>query len=79
MDWNNIDLNSGHERGQNILDPYSSDVLLLEVSCNLQEINADTVRAQFDKSLISKISSAKEIFEANLNNYVKQARKERAA
>lgn len=79
MDWNKINLNDGYERDQNILDPYSSDCLLLEVNCNLREINADTVRAQFNESLESKINSAREIFEANINNYVKQAKKERAA
>lgn len=77
MDWNNINLNDGYERDQNILDPYSSDSLLLEINCNLPVINAKTVTAQFNESLESKISTAKEIFKANLSNIVKQARKER--
>lgn len=71
MNWNKIDLNDGYERDQNILDPYSSDDLLLEISCNLPVINAETVRKQFLESLESKVTTAKEIFEANLNNFVK--------
>lgn len=77
MDWNNVDLNS-HEREANILDPYSFDTLLLEVNCNLREINHETVKAQFMESLNSKIQSAKEVFAANLDNIVKEAQTERA-
>jgi len=77
MNWNNIDLTSAYERSQDILDGYDSETLLLEVNCNLREINEQTVRAQFMESLNSKIQSAKDIFEANLKNYVAQAIKER--
>lgn len=76
MDWNNVDLNS-HERDAYIIDPYSFDTLLLEISCNLREINHETVTAQFNESLNSKIQSAMEVFAANLDNIVKQAKKER--
>lgn len=76
MDWNNVDLNS-HERHSNILDPYSFDTLLLEVSCNLRHISGSTVREQFYASLASHVQSAKEIFESNVDNIVKQALKER--
>ena len=78
MDWNNVDLNSAYERGQNILDPYSFDTLLLEIHCNLREINHETVKAQFMESLNSKIQSAKEVFAVNLDNIVKEAQTERA-
>ena len=77
MNWNNINLNDGYEREQNIIDPYTSACLLLEISCNLPDINKETVRKQFNESLERSIESAREIFEANINNYVKQARKER--
>jgi len=78
MDWNNVDLSSPSERDANILDPLSFDILLLEVSCNVREINEQTVRAQFMESLNSKIESAKEVFEANIKNITKEAVRYRA-
>jgi hypothetical protein len=77
MDWNNVDLTSGHERDQNILDGYSFDTLLLEVHCNLKVIDEQTVRMQFETSLNSNIESAWEIFNNNLKNITLQAKKER--
>lgn len=77
MDWNNIDLENGYERDQNIIDPLSSDTLLLEIECNLKSINRATVREQFETDLQSRIESAREIFEANLDNIVAYAQKER--
>ena len=78
MDYLNIDLNSDHERNADILDGYNLDTLFLEISCNLTEINEETVKAQFYESLNSKIQSAKDIFNANLKNIVKYAQEERA-
>ena len=78
MDYLNIDLNSDSERNSNILDGYNLDTLFLEISCNLREINEETVKAQFYESLNSKIQSAKDIFNANLKNIVKHAQEERA-
>jgi len=77
INWSNIDLSSSYQRSLNILDPYSFDSLLLEVTCNLPVIDRQTVRAQFMTSLQSKIDCAKEVFESNLDNIVKQALKER--
>ena len=76
-DWNNINLTSS-ERGLNILDAYSFDTLLLEISCNLPEINPDTVRDQFYQELRNKVESAKAVFEANVQNIVTQAIEERS-
>ena len=78
MDYSNIDLNSDYERNADILDGYNLDTLLLEISCNLREINEETVKKQFYESLNSKIQSAKDIFNANLKNIVKYAQEERA-
>ena len=78
MDFLNIDLNSDYERNADILDGYNLDILFLEISCNLREINEETVKAQFYESLNSKIQSAKDIFNANLKNIVKYAQEERA-
>lgn len=72
MNWNNIDLKSS-ESSINILDPYSFDTLLLEISCNVKEISNETVKRQFFESLNSKIESAKEVFFANLDNITKEA------
>ena len=78
MDYLNIDLNSDYERNADILDGYNLDTLFLEISCNLREINEETVKKQFYESLNSKIQSAKDIFNANLKNIVKYAQEERA-
>lgn len=78
MDYFNIDLNSDYERNADILDGYNLDTLFLEISCNLREINEETVRKQFYESLNSKIQCAKDIFNANLQNIVKYAQEERA-
>ena len=78
MDYLNIDFNNDHERNSNILDGYDSETLFLEISCNLTEINEETVKKQFYESLNSKIQSAKDIFNANLKNIVKYAQEERA-
>lgn len=73
MNWNNVDLNSGYEREQNILDSLSFDILLLEISCNVKNITPTSVRQQFEETLKSKIESAREVFENNLKNIVKNA------
>ena len=78
MDYLNINLNNDHERNADILDGYDLETLFLEISCNVTEINEETVKAQFYESLNSKIQSAKDIFNANLKNIVKYAQEERA-
>lgn len=78
MNWNNIDLSDKYERENPILDEYSCDMLLLEVSCNLPEINHHTVREQAIKSLKSRYDEAVEILDDNLDNLVKEALRERA-
>ena len=78
MNYLNIDFNSDHERNSNLLDGYDFETLFLEISCNLTEINEETVKQQFYESLNSKIQSAKDIFNANLKNIVKYAQEERA-
>ena len=78
MNFLNIDLKSDYERNADILDGYDLETLILEISCNLREINEETVKQQFYESLNSKIQSAKDIFNANLKNIVKYAQEERA-
>jgi formiminotetrahydrofolate cyclodeaminase len=77
MDWNNIDLKSDYERNQPILTGYTFETLLLEISCNLREINKNTIRNQFETELQNRIREAREIFESNLNNIIKNAQEYR--
>jgi hypothetical protein len=78
MNYLNVNLNSAYELDQNILDPYTFDILLLEIACNLKVITKETITAQFNEVLNSKVESAKEIFAANLANIVKKAKQDRA-
>lgn len=73
MDWNNVNLKSDYERNQNIIDPLSFDTLLLEISCNIKNINDQTIKQQFETDLQNRINSAREVFEANLKNIMQDA------
>lgn len=76
MNWNNINLNS-HEISANILDAYNFETLLLEIECNVREINEYTIRKQFQETMESKVRSAYEVFEANFENILIKALEER--
>ena len=78
IDWNNVDLKDAFNSSRNLIENLTFDVLLLEINCNLREINAETVRAQFEMDLQSRVTEAREIFAKNLANIVSHARKERA-
>lgn len=77
MDWKNVNLSDNYEVNQNILDPFSFDTLLLEISCNLKEVTPETVKAQFTESMRSRLQSATEVFAANLDNIVAKALEEK--
>lgn len=77
MDWKNIDLTSRYERSLNVLENYTFDILLLEINCNLREINKETVTKHFNEMLEAKINDAKEVFKNNLDNIVKTAQEYR--
>jgi hypothetical protein len=72
-DWYNIDLNRMCERDLNIIDPLTFEILLLEIECNIKDIDKETIRKQFNEDLNSRVKKDKEVFEANLNNIVKKA------
>jgi len=78
MDWNNIDLTS-HERESNLIDPLTFDQLLLEISCNIpaDKIDCFEVAKQFEIDLKNRVAEARDIFQSNLTNIVKQAKAER--
>lgn len=77
MDWNNVDLTSNYERDQPVLFGYTFEQLLLEISCNLKDINKETVKKHFNEVINDRMSEAKEIFSANLDNILNEAIKER--
>lgn len=77
MNWKNVNLKSPYERSQNLLEPYTFDILLLEISCNLREITTETVRAQALESINAKHREALSILNDNLNNITSQAQAER--
>ena len=77
MDWTNINLSDNYERSQNVLNAYSFDTLLLEISTNLNEITEETIKTYFEKEFRLKINEAKEIFNDNLKNIVAKATEER--
>lgn len=76
-DWNNIDLRS-HEVDSALIDEYTFNTLLLEIKCNVKEITPETVRAQFNESLKASMHSAREVFESNFKNIVKEVQRQRA-
>lgn len=77
MNWSNIDLTDNYEASQNIIDPLSFSTLLLEIGCNIREINEKSVSEQFEIDLQSRIQSAREIFRDNLKNITAHAIRER--
>ena len=76
--WNNLNLDNGYERSLYLLEPIVIDTLLLEIDCNLDQINEDTITAQFEESLKQRIQESRDIFKKNLANFVKKAKKVRA-
>jgi hypothetical protein len=77
FDWYNINLDSSFERDQCLIDPLTFEIFLIEVGCNLREINAETVTAQFEEDLQTRIDEARSIFKSNLPNIVKYAQEKR--
>ena len=79
MNWNNVNLSEdSSEREANLIDGLTFDTLLLEIHCNIKDINAETITKQFNDDLNNRIEEAKSIFNSNLNNIINQAKKERA-
>lgn len=76
-DWTNINLNSICDRDLHLIEPLTFEMLLLEIECNLPEINEETVTAQFEEDLYTKVNDARFVFNANLTNIVKYAQEQR--
>lgn len=79
INWANIDLESGYERDQNMLDPYSFSDLLLELECNFpkEKLTLANIDKHFNEVLNEKVRVAREVFKDNLNNIQQQALKEK--
>ena len=77
QDWKNVDLTT--EGDACIIDPLTFAGLLLEIDCNIPEIDEAAVRRQFAEDLERIADDARGVFEANLKNIVRHARKERKA
>jgi hypothetical protein len=77
IDWSNVNLEDTMNHNLNLIDGLTFGALLLEINCNIPEINAATVREQFGKDLANRCQEAREIFEDNIDNIIAAARKER--
>lgn len=78
-DWNNIDMHSPYETSLNLVENLTFDTLLLEIQCNCEKIDEQTITAQFEEDLRSRIESAREIFQANLESIIRKAKLTRAS
>jgi hypothetical protein len=78
-DWNNIDMHSPYETSLNLIENLTFDTLLLEIGCNCKTIDEQSVTAQFEEDLRSRIESAREIFQANLESIIRKAKLTRAS
>ena len=79
MDWTNIDLESGYEKSQNLMDGYTFEELLLEVCCNFREEEIDEIAIfeHAERIFKAKYSEAIEILNDNLINITNYAKNER--
>ena len=77
MDWNNVNLTEQYERDQPLVDPLSFETLLLEITCNIPDINQASVRAHFEYRLHQIVTTAREVYYANEMSIVNQALKEK--
>ena len=79
MDWKNIDLKSGYEKSQNLMENYTFEQLLLEVYCNISEENLtpSDIKKHALSVFKAKYNEAIEILNDNLINITNHAKNER--
>lgn len=75
--WNKIDLNRPSEACLNFLEGYSFNDLLLQINCNLSEINRETVLNEVENELECRMNEARHILRINLNEIVRKAQENR--
>ena len=77
VDWSNVNLEEPANKNLNLIDGLTFGDLLLEISCNIGDINEDTVAIQFKHDMINRMAEGYEIFRDNLKGIVAAAKKER--
>lgn len=77
VNWSHIDLESPCEQDLELIDGLTFEAFLLEINCNIQNINVETVTAEFNEDLNNRIREARSIFAANVKNIVEYAKKNR--
>jgi len=79
MDWNNVNLNSGYEADQNLLENYTFSQLLLEVHCNLkpEQLTVEQIKQHAQDVMKAKYLEGLEILNSNIDNIVAKAIKDR--
>lgn len=77
MNWNNIDLQSPYETSRNVLDSITSDDLLLCFDHNVRDLNSLSITQEFEANLERAVESARDVFKANLLNYLREAKARR--
>jgi len=77
INWQNVDLSNAYERSLNMLEPINFDMFLLEIECNERNINKEVLQKHFLNVLQARTEEAKEIFNDNIDNLLKDALKTR--
>jgi len=75
MDWNNIELPADGKAC--LVDPFTIDDLLLQVSCNCPEITEAAIMVELQSALNQRMFDAWDVFEANKETLLAAARKDR--
>lgn len=77
MDWKNVNLEDNYERNKNLLENYTFETLLLEVSANLgTRATKESIKRQALESIKAKYNEALQVLEDNLDNITEHALKE---
>tara|TARA_R100001463_G_scaffold135102_2_gene197989 strand:+ start:1289 stop:1531 length:243 start_codon:yes stop_codon:yes gene_type:complete len=79
MDWKNVNLESGYEKTQNLMDGYNFEQLLLEIYCNIREENLTPgeIKKQAMTEIKARYELAIEILNDNLINITNHSKNER--
>lgn len=79
MDWKKINLESGYEKSQSLMDGYTFEQLLLEIYCNFreEEINTHEIKKHVTSVLSARFKESLDILEDNIENITNYAKNER--
>tara|TARA_R110001592_G_C13090638_1_gene743405 strand:+ start:829 stop:1092 length:264 start_codon:yes stop_codon:yes gene_type:complete len=78
IDWTNVNLEENYERSLNLLENYTFDTLILEISCNLrrEKFTEEEIKQLATDMIRAKYREAMELLEDNLTNITNQVKKE---